>query len=543
MFCHKCGKEFNREDSYCPYCGTANKLAAKTDTTAKSGGKVIAVIAIVLVCVMVGTLLLAGIGVLAWYLYNKDAEEGAASSVSQYEDNVLSGNRFETVYNRYGDFVLPGSDSRYLCYGDIDGMSEEELTVAEQEIYARYGRMFSDPDLQAYFEARDWYPDTAQSFSPNTYEQANLDLIRVYRAKADGSLFQSGNIYVNALPKNGDYVIRDSGIRALTEDDLRGLSEEQLCVARNEILARHGWIFDNADLRDYFYARSWYVPSIPGTEFDYGVLSAEEQANISLISYYEELREGGLQWTADNPYKDVYYKYQYQNFIFADSSTRRLQKSEFDGMTEYELTIARNEIYARNGYTFKSHNLMEYYQHRSWYNPTLPVGSNVNFTSVEKANIDLIREAEREAELSSDLTYHYYASDLTDPTDLDTTLGYTYSGSAFSVKLPNYWKNYASAQQLSNGIVCYEKASMEAGCGGLLFELVMWNGEYDYLPNYTYLGTMTSPEGETFPLIRYGPSDVQFAMENMVLYNYMENDISRIMATIQAINGWTFTPA
>ena len=84
---------------------------------------------------------------------------------------------------------------------------------------------------------------------------------------------------------------------------------------------------------------------------------------------------------------------------------------------------------------------------------------------------------------------------------------------------------------------------MQANCGGLLFELVMWNGEYDHLPNYTYLGTMTSPDGETFPLIRYGPSDVQFAMENMVLYNYMESDISRIMGTIQAINGWTFNPA
>ncbi len=43
--------------------------------------------------------------------------------------------------------------------------------------------------------------------------------------------------------KDNYFIIPDSNMRYLTEDDLRGLSKDQLEIARNEIYARHGYQF------------------------------------------------------------------------------------------------------------------------------------------------------------------------------------------------------------------------------------------------------------------------------------------------------------
>ena len=49
--------------------------------------------------------------------------------------------------------------------------------------------------------------------------------------------------------------------------------------------ARHGYVFESEELRDYFESQSWYHPNprfSPG-EFDEGVLSDIERTNIDLI--------------------------------------------------------------------------------------------------------------------------------------------------------------------------------------------------------------------------------------------------------------------
>lgn len=56
----------------------------------------------------------------------------------------------------------------------------------------------------------------------------------------------------------GDYIIKDSGIKRLTESDISGLSKEQLAFARNEIFARHGRPFSTQKYKDYFAQKSWY---------------------------------------------------------------------------------------------------------------------------------------------------------------------------------------------------------------------------------------------------------------------------------------------
>ena len=59
--------------------------------------------------------------------------------------------------NENGEYILPFSSERYLTEADLDPLSEWELKLARNEIYARHGRRFIDPELQAYFDSKSWY--------------------------------------------------------------------------------------------------------------------------------------------------------------------------------------------------------------------------------------------------------------------------------------------------------------------------------------------------------------------------------------------------
>ena len=87
---------------------------------------------------------------------------------------------------------------------------------------------------------------------------------------------------------NKDYILPDSGIRNLTEQDLRGLSDEELRLARNEIYARHGRKFKNKELQDYFESKSWYHGTIEPGEWSESFLNKYDTYNVKFISDYED---------------------------------------------------------------------------------------------------------------------------------------------------------------------------------------------------------------------------------------------------------------
>lgn len=79
-------------------------------------------------------------------------------------------------------YILPDSASRYLTMEDLEGLTKEECRIARNELFARHGRLFTDEELQAYFNQLDWYQGTIQpnDFDDsvfNEYEVANRDLI------------------------------------------------------------------------------------------------------------------------------------------------------------------------------------------------------------------------------------------------------------------------------------------------------------------------------------------------------------------------------
>ena len=82
--------------------------------------------------------------------------------------------------------------------------------------------------------------------------------------------------------KDSTYVIKDSDKYPITQDKLKGLTKEELARARNEILARHGYIYKSEPYKSYFNSKSWYKPnsSFKGKKAD---LSPLERHNIKEI--------------------------------------------------------------------------------------------------------------------------------------------------------------------------------------------------------------------------------------------------------------------
>jgi YARHG domain/TIR domain len=75
------------------------------------------------------------------------------------------------------DETLPGSDRRMITEEELANLSNDQLRLARNEIYARHGRIFRDPQLAAHFSRYSWYNPTEEEVALSPTEQANVDLI------------------------------------------------------------------------------------------------------------------------------------------------------------------------------------------------------------------------------------------------------------------------------------------------------------------------------------------------------------------------------
>lgn len=108
---------------------------------------------------------------------------------------MFSGEKVNTGNDTYGsdpgytydsDYILP-SDTQYITEYDLYSLTKEEVVLARNEIYARYGYSFQSENIRVYFAAQPWYHEdtsvNANTFGTaqmNDYERANLETIQQY---------------------------------------------------------------------------------------------------------------------------------------------------------------------------------------------------------------------------------------------------------------------------------------------------------------------------------------------------------------------------
>lgn len=123
--------------------------------------------------------------------------------------------------------------------------------------------------------------DTGESFYSEEMNSVAADNTedKVYSIKGDD---KSSNRYERATHLSYTSTVR------YTLEDLSLLDSYGLKITRNEIYARHGRMFNDRELQEYFQRQQWYVPQTASNDFDSSCLNEVERYNIELIKTYEE---------------------------------------------------------------------------------------------------------------------------------------------------------------------------------------------------------------------------------------------------------------
>ena len=83
---------------------------------------------------------------------------------------------------------------------------------------------------------------------------------------------------------SGSYFLPDSDARLYSAEELSAYDKETLGFMRNEILARHGYVFKKDKYKNHFGAQDWYTPN---PDFAYSMLNEIEMANVETIKKLE----------------------------------------------------------------------------------------------------------------------------------------------------------------------------------------------------------------------------------------------------------------
>lgn len=156
----------------------------------------------------------------------------------------------------------------------------------------------------------------------------------------------------------------------LDPTDLEDKDPATLRLARNEIFARNGRIFNDPALKAHFEKFDWYQ----GTTYE-PALNAVEKENVALIRQFEMTQSAPK-----------------AGFLFADSDRRLLTSEDLKPLRKAELRNARNEIYARRGRKFVRKEVSNYFKQFDWYRPQF---GEVELTFIEAKNVELIQKFEK----------------------------------------------------------------------------------------------------------------------------------------------------
>ncbi|GAA0858107.1 MULTISPECIES: YARHG domain-containing protein [Clostridium] len=93
--------------------------------------------------------------------------------------------------------------------------------------------------------------------------------------------------FEKAFDSANGYLAPDSDSAYLTENELKGFSKNDLALMRNEIYARHGYIFHTEPFVSYFNSKSWYTKN-PSFKGDNKELNKYELYNVNLLKKLED---------------------------------------------------------------------------------------------------------------------------------------------------------------------------------------------------------------------------------------------------------------
>ena len=178
--------------------------------------------------------------------------------------------------------VKKNEEAKLVAAADTEYMKKQKQDVESQKGSQEEKSTEESLNIEEFF-------DFATDSDKNTNVAANADPdsdTEVSEADARVYLIQGNEKSSNRYEK-ADHLSYTT-VTKYTLEDLSILDSYGLKITRNEIFARHGRMFNDQELQEYFKRQQWYVPQIAANYFDTSCLNEVEKYNVNLISVYEE---------------------------------------------------------------------------------------------------------------------------------------------------------------------------------------------------------------------------------------------------------------
>ncbi len=160
----------------------------------------------------------------------------------------------------------------------------------------------------------------------------------------------------------------------LSESEVAAMDAEQIQFIINQIYAKNGYVFRTQSIQNYFSQMPWYVAVSNDTSRL--SMSSLDRSNLNLLVRYRDQKgdtasDLGWIWTrhvVDSP----------------------LSASYVSSLSDYDIQLLINTIYAKNGYIFETPSLRALFEGQPWYSGWTYDTSQLQFSDLDKENLRLL---------------------------------------------------------------------------------------------------------------------------------------------------------
>lgn len=314
MNCKKCGEPLESSWKRCPNCG-APTGAGKTIQHKKKAAYKNWWFWVIIVLLVIVTGLGAYIGILSKNGLKNEKKTESKKETGEVMD--LSDYDLETLLDQPEDKAAEiglkrsGENPEYIGLdGNIQVVYQEGNLVnimiqgSENGTPSFHGIRTGMPKEEAVDKMKDAYPEIVDS--GESIQFMNLDVKRNVVCQLSENNISSINISTLSDEEAGNYrqakedqmraqyIFPDSNNRYLSEEEVRSVESDRLFTGRNEIFARHGYIFQDEGLQQHFNGMPWYSGTVTADQFDSeAVFNDFEKKNTELIRRVEDEISGG----------------------------------------------------------------------------------------------------------------------------------------------------------------------------------------------------------------------------------------------------------
>lgn len=166
----------------------------------------------------------------------------------------------------------------YQKKAPADNVEIKESNIKKAEVLPKVDKK-SDKEVKIITE--EIKPGDENKDAP-TDEAEQSEEIEINDTLSDNTSSEDSDYTDEKIPKDAFLFPSDSVL--ITDEKLESLDDKTIELIKNEIYARHGYIFTDRALKKYFETFSWYKPN---DDYSPKLLNQTEKANIKIIKKFQ----------------------------------------------------------------------------------------------------------------------------------------------------------------------------------------------------------------------------------------------------------------